>query len=103
MIYFIQAGDRPGPIKIGYTEGDPKTRLARLQTAHAVPLYLIATMPGDMAREKRLHARFAKGRMLGEWFRHDTPGLQDLLSAAIHFEGFEDDRESPDSIAVLTA
>lgn len=102
MIYFMQVGVTLGPVKIGYAE-DPEQRRRTLQTAHAERVHIIAMVPGDRARERRLHARFAEGRLNGEWFRWDTPGLQDFLSDAIHVEGFPDDRQSPASVEVLTS
>lgn len=104
MIYFIQAGVTHGPVKIGFVEDDTdvETRRRKLQVGNAERLYIVATMPGDRDREHRLHKRFAEGRITGEWFDPRTPGLQDLISDAIHLEGFPDDRQSPASQAVLS-
>lgn len=80
MIYFIRA-DHGGPVKIGYVadEFGLDGRLSSLQVANADELYVHAVMPGDTAKERELHRRFAEGRIRGEWFRADTPGLRDLI------------------------
>ncbi len=79
-LYFIQAGES-GPIKIGLA-GDPQHRLRGLQTAHYESLRLLAERPGGPELEADLHARFAAGRLSGEWFRPDTPGLAEAIKAA---------------------
>ena len=83
MIYFIQAEDTPrGPVKIGFTE-DIVQRLRLLQAGNPSTLHAIATMPGDLIRERELHKRFDAGRVRGEWFGFDTPGLTDLIEKAL--------------------
>ena len=67
FVYFIQAGEG-GPIKIGYSS-DPRVRAGDLQTAHHEQLRLLCTTPGDMALEAKLHKRFKRSRIRGEWFR----------------------------------
>lgn len=67
-VYFIQSENKD--IKIGYA-GNPRSRLADMQTAHGRPLTLLGAVPGDMTMEKGLHKRFAHLRMMGEWFRPD--------------------------------
>jgi hypothetical protein len=87
VIYFVRAGDQ-GPVKIGHVE-DPATmehRLSALQTGNPVELYIAAEMPGDPDEERMLHRHFAEGRMRGEWFRADTPGLRELISDAVQRE-----------------
>lgn len=67
FIYFIEAAGR-GTVKIGFSIA-PEERLADLQTSAPDKLILVATVEGDMNREKRLHKRFANYRLTGEWFR----------------------------------
>jgi hypothetical protein len=88
VIYFVQAGAARGPIKIGYVEASNMMdqRLRVLRTGNAEPLYLIATLPGDLDREREFHKRFGEGRIRGEWFRWDTPGLQELIDEAMEAE-----------------
>ena len=66
-VYFIQQGDG-GPIKVGVA-CDPTRRLAELQTGCPDKLRLLATRPGGIQEEHRLHAQFAQSRIRGEWFR----------------------------------
>lgn len=66
-VYFIQAADS-GPIKIGFTTGDPRSRMASLQTGNPHPLRLLVVVPGTPEDEGSLHERFAQSRMQGEWF-----------------------------------
>ncbi len=67
VIYFISnaIGDA---VKVGVTSCLEK-RLAQLQTANAGRLRVLGTIPGGRAEEKKFHARFAKYRLHGEWFR----------------------------------
>jgi len=65
-IYAIQVGN--GPIKIGFTDHDPRKRLAAVQNHHHRPARLVGFIPGDRADEKRLHKQFAEAHIRGEWF-----------------------------------
>jgi hypothetical protein len=80
-VYFIQEG-ADGPIKIGYTGGNPRGRMAALQTGNAKPLNLLAWSPGTQDDEKALHERFALLRMVGEWFRAEEPLLSFVCGVA---------------------
>lgn len=65
LVYFMRFGDR---VKIGFTTNLP----LRLQS---IPHdELLATIPGTMADEKRLHSRFAAHRVHHEWF-HLVPEI----------------------------
>lgn len=68
--YFVQCV-HSRRIKIGWTGGRLKRRFGQLQTGSASPLSLILSLPGDRALERRLHERFARHRLRGEWFRPD--------------------------------
>ncbi len=65
VTYAIVTIGRPR-VKIGKST-NVKARLRDLQTAAPDPLAILGTIPGD--REEELHARFAKVRLRGEWFR----------------------------------
>lgn len=78
FVYFVQSGDR-GDIKIGLT-ADMESRLAELQCGNPVRLHVVGVVTGDWALEQSLHARFAEGRIHGEWFKRYTPGLPELLA-----------------------
>lgn len=66
FVYFIEAVGL-GKIKIGVSR-NPQKRLVELSTGSPVPLKLLATIPGDVRREKELHAKFGHARVDGEWF-----------------------------------
>lgn len=73
FVYFI--GDNNGAIKIGRSV-DPVKRLASLQTANANGLLeLLAVLPHGETREARLHRKFSKRRLSGEWFE-DCPEIR---------------------------
>ncbi len=90
MIYFVQAGQR-GPVKIGYVEhpSGMDRRLDSLQIGNCEQLYLVTSLPGGLDREREFHRRFAEGRLRGEWFRWDTPGLQELMYDAVQAEALQ--------------
>jgi Meiotically up-regulated gene 113 len=68
MIYFVQAQEL-WRIKIGYSARDSfRARLSALQTGSAVRLVVLALQPGSRHREQKLHRRFSKWRIDGEWF-----------------------------------
>ncbi|MFA4845099.1 MAG: GIY-YIG nuclease family protein, partial [Patescibacteria group bacterium] len=66
-IYFARSTEGDGPIKIGFTR-DLKMRMGSLSNSSAVPLSVIARMPGTLEDEKKLHCRFSAFRLHGEWF-----------------------------------
>ncbi len=74
-VYFIQGAD-DGPIKIGFTRGDPGHRLGELQGGSPISLRLLAFTFASLGKEQALHECFSKHRLHGEWF---TPAA-DLLA-----------------------
>jgi len=80
FVYFIQA-DEDGPIKIGFTAGDPQSRLAQLQTGNPVALKLLGAIRGDTAKERELHAALAEWRLQGEWFKPHATVLDTVRQA----------------------
>lgn len=72
VVYFLRAGDA---IKIGYTT-NLATRQRSLETASAVPLELLAFVPGDRNEEARLHREWGHLHIRGEWFRADEELLR---------------------------
>jgi hypothetical protein len=66
VVYFIEAVglDR---VKIGWST-NLRQRVTQLRMASAVPLRVLFHQPGDVERERELHARFADLRVHGEWF-----------------------------------
>lgn len=80
VVYFVQAGD-DGPIKIGST-GNPRHRLAMLQSAHYDLLTMLGTCGGGFAREYALHEELAAHRIRGEWFA-PAPEVLAVVAACI--------------------
>lgn len=73
LLYFIQAGDDSGPIKIGFTSNIER-RVSELQTGNHLPLHVLASFLLDNADavEQALHVAFAAFRLEGEWFEQDA-------------------------------
>lgn len=67
MIYFIQAADGTGLIKIGYS-ASPKRRLKSIQLMSPMPLKILKTIKGDKKTESYIHKQFGGLRRHGEWF-----------------------------------
>lgn len=67
FVYFVQE-PISGAVKIGVA-ANVLDRLRRLQTSHPYELILLGTCPGGLRLEQALHRRFAKARLLGEWFK----------------------------------
>lgn len=78
LVYFIYDG--VGAFKIGKSS-TPARRMADLQTAHPRRLDLVATMPGGAYMEGKLHEKFSKRRLSGEWFE-DCPEIRAYLGIA---------------------
>lgn len=71
VIYFLQMEDCWGPIKIGLTGGTEesmRSRFSSIQNGNPFVLCLLGTIGGDVNEETKIHKRFKKYRMLGEWF-----------------------------------
>lgn len=66
FVYVIHATGT-NRIKIGYS-ASPKDRLTQLQTGSPVPLQLLASWPGSVERERRVHRYLSQFRQTGEWF-----------------------------------
>jgi predicted GIY-YIG superfamily endonuclease len=72
FVYFVRAGNR-GAVKIGIAR-NVERRVATLQTGNAFKLNVMAVIPCSsrieaQSLEERLHKRFAKQRIRGEWFQ----------------------------------
>ncbi len=68
-VYFAQAGDERGPIKIGHS-ADVERRLESLRTGNHLSLMLVGAVAHERAAdlERALHVAFADLRLEGEWF-----------------------------------
>jgi hypothetical protein len=79
VVYFIQATDEIGPIKIGTSEDVP-ARIRQLEATYNRPLAVLATMPGGRDEERAIHERFSHLRFgRTEQFQPD-PDLLDFIS-----------------------
>jgi hypothetical protein len=67
VIYFI-LNPETNNVKIGYTAGNIKSRLANIQTGNSVLLSVIATISGELQDEAVYHEKFTEYRQQGEWF-----------------------------------
>lgn len=67
-VYFMQQ-EVTLAVKIGYTER-PQDRLRELNKGSPYAMRLLCTMPGTRAIERRLHAKFRKHRLQGEWYAY---------------------------------
>lgn len=74
-IYFIEM-EGEGWIKIGFTAGDPKRRMAQLQTGQPQKLRLLGTIAGEKDAERGLHKELKNYRINGEWFRAEPEILK---------------------------
>lgn len=83
MIYFIRKG-LDGPIKIGYTGAAVEKRIAQLQVGHHEPIYLLGTIPGQIADEKAIHKELADYHIHGEWFDPKPELLETLKDVIEH-------------------
>lgn len=70
VVYFVRLGNR---IKIGWSTNLAQ-RLSNLQ-----PEEVLAVIPGDTTLERELHRRFAKHRVVGEWFE-DCPSIRAYIA-----------------------
>lgn len=75
VVYFVSGG---GLTKIGRTS-QLRRRVTELAAACPMPLLLEAWLPGYSLLEVRLHARFDRYRVHGEWFRQNV-SLRALLN-----------------------
>jgi hypothetical protein len=66
-IYFLQVG-ADGPIKIGYTKSDVKSRVRAHQTGSPHILRWIGVYPGTRADELNAHRLLRNSSLRGEWF-----------------------------------
>jgi hypothetical protein len=81
-VYFIRAVNG-GPIKIG-SANYPGQRLSQLQTGNPMELTIVGLIPLDdnPALEQRLHVKFGRMRLLGEWFAPSNSLLRYIQSNA---------------------
>ena len=81
IIYCIQMGE-DGPVKLGFTKGDPDIRLRQLQTGNPIKLRVRYCFEASFDSEKMLHTAFADLRMNGEWFEPNIAIFRALPAVA---------------------
>ena len=76
-VYFAVSGEWT---KIGFTSGDPKSRVDSMKTGNPLGPYLIGWIQSEDALdlEKKLHDAFADKRGEGEWFKIDDADLTQI-------------------------
>lgn len=84
-VYFVSVRELDF-VKIGYAS-NPFLRWRHLQTFCPLELTLEGAIPGDMAKERELHRRFALARTRGEWFKL-CPGIQAEIDASTRPERY---------------
>jgi len=94
-VYFVTDGEY---IKIGFTSGPVKQRLADLQVGNARELTVIGWYYAPPIHEDRLHARFKYLHVRGEWFKNDL----DIIYHAQHFDNESYDDELAESFDVVS-
>ncbi len=81
LIYFVTCLNSPSyPVKIGYSSTSAEARMINIQIGNPNLLNVIATQPGSIADEARLHTRFAHLRIRGEWFARSQE-MMDYIGA----------------------
>lgn len=71
FVYFLRDSLCGRPIKIGWSQ-DPVARCRTINlTLHRGGVQLVGWFPGTRAEERALHVRWARHRVIGEWFRPD--------------------------------
>ena len=79
-VYYAEMGDL---IKIGFTI-NLKRRQSTYRTHAAKAVQIIASEPGTMYDEKRMHQRFAAHRVEREWFRRNPELLAHIANLTLH-------------------
>lgn len=88
FVYFLRPVGEAGPVKIGCSDY-PEGRLKSYLSWSPVQLEIIATTPGDLTLEARLHTLFADTHRHGEWF--EASALMTETLAAIQAGTFNPD------------
>lgn len=68
LCYLIGVKGDDFAVKVGYADYNVHSRLDSLQTGNPRELILLGQLPGGKKTEARLHAKYSKWNVLGEWF-----------------------------------
>lgn len=84
LVYFIITSDAGDDVrvKIGFTAGDPISRLRNLQCGSPLELAIFTAFEGTKDTERLFHETFAPVRLHGEWFAMKWK-LRDFMLAMI--------------------
>jgi len=73
-VYFVQ-DSMSKRVKIGYS-ADFKTRFNSLSSSNANKLFILGVFPGTEEDETKLHKKFIRSKVHGEWFHPDAEILE---------------------------
>lgn len=74
-IYFIQVKAGEEPLKIGKSM-DVENRYGKVKTFMPFDIELLGVMEGGITEERKLHRKFKRHSIKGEWFRSDDEILE---------------------------
>src|SRR3972149_10887905 len=96
-LYFIQM-EGADYYKIGYTDSQPESRIAPLQTACPRKLTLLAVANGELADESALHAAYQDRRTDGgeEWFSLTPDDVTQVIQRMERHEHSDQDQRPID-------
>lgn len=78
-VYFISDGTAT---KVGWSEIEPRLRMAQLQTGNPRLLVLLVALDARRGDEARVHRALAHARGIGEWFGARDPIVLELFALA---------------------
>lgn len=81
-VYFIRS-QKTGLIKIG-TSGDVNERITNIAFVNKTRIDFLAAIEGSYTLERKLHRRFDKSRVEGEWFNPSNELMEYIESCPLH-------------------
>jgi hypothetical protein len=78
VIYFFRVVGTED-VKVGFTNGDPLSRMGALQTGNPYQLACVGLMFGMMEDEKRIHRMLASRRTRGEFFQLSSEEVHEIV------------------------
>jgi len=98
-VYFVQQG-KSGPIKIGFSKNGWRSRLSAIQVGNPYQLDMIKAVKGDRKLETKIHSKFNKFKMVGEWFE-PHPTLLKYIKCLQPFSPIEFDKEIDNNLSKI--
>ena len=80
VVYFVRCGEN---VKIGYSNGRLKKRLAQLQTGNPTKLSLEWFVRGNRMTEWQIHFEQQHKRVNGEWYKLTNEEVWDIVKKYI--------------------